>query len=132
MSLTLHFMPYSEIEFLTSSNRIRKIIGLVKENKIVLLQGRLRDQEEAELIKNTMESINQSFKGIELAVIDPQLKNADILNKIRANVINAILGDRQGLTIIGPAAVVKEIKKDPNKIELLTNDAANKKKKKKK
>jgi hypothetical protein len=36
--------------------------------------------------------------------------------------ISAVLGDRQGLTIIGPASVVKEIKKDPNKIELLTSE----------
>ena len=32
-----------------------------------------------------------------------------------------LLGNRQGLTIIGPATIIKEIKKNPNKIELLTH-----------
>jgi hypothetical protein len=39
------------------------------------------------------------------------------------------LGERQGLTIIGPASIVKEIKKDPNKIQLLTKPPAQKKRK---
>jgi hypothetical protein len=40
--------------------------------------------------------------------------------------LNLLLGNRQGMTIIGPATVVKEIKKDPNNIELLTIDGKNK------
>jgi hypothetical protein len=32
-----------------------------------------------------------------------------------------LLGNREGVTIIGPASIVKEIKRDPNKVELLTN-----------
>jgi len=31
-----------------------------------------------------------------------------------------LLGNRSGLTIIGPANVVKEIKQDPDKIQLFT------------
>jgi len=34
------------------------------------------------------------------------------------------------LTIIGPASIVKEIKKDPDKIQLLTNEKKSKKSKK--
>ena len=33
-----------------------------------------------------------------------------------------LLGDREGITIIGPASVVKEIRRDPNKIQLFTFD----------
>ncbi|MEK6874715.1 MAG: DUF2073 domain-containing protein, partial [Nanoarchaeota archaeon] len=69
--VTLHIVPYTEIEELTSLGRIRKLLNIAKENKIVLLQGRLRKEEEAELIKVTMEEINNEFKGIELAVINP-------------------------------------------------------------
>ncbi len=123
MELTLQFIPYAEIENLSGLGRIRKILNAVKENKIVLLEGRLRKEEEAELIKATMEEINKEFKGIELAVIDSSGKNSDAVRKIRHKVINMLLGDRQGLTIVGPATIVKEIKKDPNKIQLLTADS---------
>ena len=121
--VTLTVLPYTEIESLSSLSRIRKILNMAKENKIVLLQGRLKKEEEAELIKVTMEEIDRSFKGIELAVIYPtETKSASVLGAIRNNLVNSLLGDRQGLTIVGPATIVKQIKKDPKKIELLTRD----------
>jgi len=120
--LTLQFVPYSEIENLSSVGRIRKLLNIAKENRIVFLEGRLRKEEEGELIKATMEEINKDFKGIELSVIYPEKKKADILKKMKVGLINMLLGDRQGLTIIGPASVVREIKKDPDKIQLFTED----------
>lgn len=127
MGLTLEFIPYGQIEGLTSVGRIRKLLNVAKEGKIVLLQGRLRKEEEAELIKVTMEEINKDFKGIELAVIYPDAsKEVAMFKKIQRGFVNMLLGDRQGLTIIGPANVVKSIKKDPNKIELFTKDVRNK------
>ncbi|MBI2651404.1 DUF2073 domain-containing protein [Candidatus Woesearchaeota archaeon] len=124
--VTLRFVPYSEIEELGSARRVKKLIDIVKENKIVLLQGRLKKEEEADLIAITMEEVGERFKGIELAVINPEDKNMSGLRKVRNNFFGFLLGDRQGLTIIGPASIVKEIKKDPNKIELFTKEAKKK------
>lgn len=121
--VTLHFMPYTEIESLSGLGRIRKILNVAKQNKIVLLQGRLRKEEEAELIKTTMEEVNKKFKGIEIAVINPAQSAKDGLQKFKYEMFGLFFGDRQGLTIIGPANVVKSIRKDPNKIELLTLEA---------
>lgn len=121
--VTLRILPYTEIEHLSSLGRIRKVLNIAKENKIVLLQGRLKREEEAELIKTTMEEIDKTFKGIELAVIYPnESKDAGVFESIKNSLINTLLGDRQGLTIVGPATIVKQIKKDPKKIELLTQE----------
>ena len=128
--LTLQFIPFNDIVSLSSAKRINKLIEIVMQNKIVLLEGRLRKEEEKDLIEITMEKIDRKFKGIELAVIDPEVKNAGFIKKTRNNFVGMLLGDRQGFTIIGPAAVVKEIKKDPEKIELLTKDTKTKRKKK--
>jgi hypothetical protein len=125
--VTLHFMPYTEIEVLSSVGRIRKLLNIAKENKIVLLQGRLRQEEETELIKVTMEEINREFKGIELAVIHPAISRLSGFQKLKNDFISAVLGNRQGLTIIGPASVVKSIKKDPSRIELLTREGRKRK-----
>ena len=130
--LTLQFVPYSEIEYLSSVGRIRKLLNITKENRIVLLQGRLRKEEETELIKATMEEIDKDFKGIELSVIYPDKKENDLFRKVKRNFVNMLLGDRQGLTIIGPASVVREIKKDPDKIQLFTEEESNPKKRRKK
>ncbi|MBU0615223.1 MAG: DUF2073 domain-containing protein [Nanoarchaeota archaeon] len=127
--LTLQFVPYSEIEDLGPARRVKKLLDIAKENKIVLLEGRLKKEEEADLIAITMEEIDEKFKGIELAVINPQKKDMGFLRSIKAGMISMLLGDRQGFTIIGPATVVKEIKKDPDKIQLYTQENKSKRKK---
>jgi len=129
--LTLQFVPYSEIEYISSVGRIRKLLNIAKENRIVLLEGRLKKEEEAELIKATMEEINKDFKGIELSVIYPNKKESDLFKRLKRNFVNMLLGDRQGLTIIGPASVVREIKKDPDKIQLFTEEDIKPKKRRK-
>jgi len=130
--LTLQFVPYSDIETLSSVGRIRKLLNLAKENKIVLLEGRLKKEEEAELIRATMEEINKDFKGIELSVIYPESKHHELFKRLKGHVIIMLLGDRNGLTIIGPASIVREIKNDPDKIQLLTDgDKSNGKPRKK-
>ena len=125
--VTLQFVTYHEIEELGSARRVKKLIDIVKQNKIALLQGRLKKEEEADLISIAMEEFGKKFKGIELAVINPSVMENEGLKKVRNNFFNFILGDRQGLTIIGPASIVKEIKKDPNKIELFTKEGRRKK-----
>ena len=123
--LTIEFVPFFEIERLDSASRIDKLLKIVKQNKIVLLEGRLKKTEESDLIAKTMSLIDEDFRGIELAVVDhPESKDAlPMLDKLRKDIVNMILGDRQGFTIIGPANIVKEIKKDPHKIQLLTEEA---------
>jgi len=121
--VTLQFVPYGEVEQLTAVGRIRKLLNIAKANKIVLLQGRLREEEAAELIKVTMEEINKEFKGIELAVINNMKEDISGFEKFRQGMVNLLLGQREGLTIIGPASVVKKIKKDPDKIVLYTKEA---------
>lgn len=124
--VTLQFVPYTEIESLSSIGRIRKLLNIAKQNKIVLLQGRLKKDEEAELIKTTMEEINKRFKGIELAVINPS-QSSNGLQKFKYDMLGLFFGDQQGLTIIGPSSIVKSIRKDPNKIELFTAEARKRK-----
>ena len=76
-----------------------------------------------------MEEINNEFKGIELAVINPEHDNSN--TSLLQGFANLLLGDRTGFTVIGPASVVKKIKQDPNKIELLTKQTKKKKSRKK-
>jgi hypothetical protein len=121
--LTINFLPYSEIENLSSYERIKKIMNIVKEKKILVLEGRLKREEETELIKITMAQIDKGFTGIELAVIYPEEEmEKTMMSRLKTSVVGFFLGNRQGMTIIGPASIVKEIKKDPNNIELLTMD----------
>jgi hypothetical protein len=118
---SIQFLPYSEMRNLSSNERIRKILGIVLGNNILFLQGRLRAEEEARLIGDTMAMIGhiKDFKGIELAVIGGNGEEG-ILDRMRSQLIKALSkGDLGAVTIIGPATIVKEIKRNPRKIELL-------------
>ena len=129
--LTLQFVPYDEIEGLGSNERIKKLLSLVKDERIVVLEGRLRKEEEAELIRKTMEEISERFKGIELSVIYPDKRKGTLGKAIKSNIADMLLGQRQGLTILGPASLIKEIRKDPDKIQLFTQERKKGRKKKK-
>src|SRR3989344_8988588 len=118
---SIQFLPYSEIRSLDSNQRIKKILNIVLGNNILLLQGRLEAEEEARLIGDTMAIIGhvKNFKGVELAVIAGN-GNEGFFGTIRKNLVSAIAGgDIGAITIIGPATIVKEIKRNPKKIELL-------------
>lgn len=123
-TLTLQFIPYQEIEGLSSVKRVAKLLRIVKSDKIVLLEGKLKSHEEADLIRRTMEEIDAKFKGIEISVIDTLTKKEDmqLFEKLRKVVLGFILGARSGFTIIGPATIVKEIRQDPDKIQLFMSN----------
>ena len=118
---SLHIIPFSEIRDLSIGERIKKILKLVLQNKVLILQGRLRSEEEIRLIEDTMAMVDhvKSFKGIELAVIEPDIGTESIMMKIRKGIAKTLVGHHNALTIIGPASIVKEIKKDPKKLEVL-------------
>ena len=120
--VTFKFVPYYEIEALSPAKRVNKLLKIVKEYKSVIMEGRLRKQEEADLIEITMEEISPKFKGIELSVIYPDRGKQDAMQKLKGAMASALLGDRQGLTIVGPASVVKKIENNPDKIELFTRE----------
>lgn len=121
---SIQFLPYSEIRNLNSDDRIKKILNIILGNNIIILQGKLSSNEEVRLIGDTMAMMGHvpNFKGIELAVISGNGENEKFLDRFRSGIINIISkGDLGAITIIGPATIIKEIKKNPKKIELLLN-----------
>lgn len=121
LGLTLHFMPFSEISRLSSVERIKKLLKIILDNKVVVLQGRLKPEEETRLIEDTMIMIGniKGFKGVELSVIESDNADKNLFDKMRFGLAKAIAGQHDAITIIGPASIVKEMKKDPKKLEVM-------------
>jgi len=73
------------------------------------------------LIEDTMIMIGniKGFKGVELAVISPESDERTLFQKFKFGVARALVGQQDALTIIGPASIVKEMKKDPKKLEVM-------------
>jgi len=120
--LTFKYLPHREIRDLSSEERIDMILKYVKEHEIVLLEGTLRPEEETNLIAKTMESIGESFKGIEISVIHPKHRDQTFSEKLRTKIADLLLGDSYGFTLVGSADVIKEITQDPNKLQFFAED----------
>lgn len=109
-----------EIEFLSSKaagqkkTKLNSILTAVKLGKIIVLEEPLTRQEEAELISQTMNSIDSKFQGIEIATLGEQDKT------IMDSIVQLLGGKTSGLTVVGPAKLVKQIKKHPDKLKLTT------------
>ena len=118
--LSLQVLSFAEIREMNIAERVKRILHLILGNKIVIIHGRLRPEEEARLIEDTMAMVDhiKNFKGIELAVVEPNLKGESMIVKMKHGLAKRLVGDSSALTVIGPASIVKEIKKDPKKIEL--------------
>jgi len=119
--LTIQFLPYAEIEGLDSAARIKKLLEIILKNKVIILQGRLKAEEESRLIEDTMILVGKikEFKGIELAVISPNPEERKLMDKVKHGIANLLIGQTDALTVIGPASVIKEMKKDPKKLEVM-------------
>ncbi len=120
--VTFQFVPFHEVRELDSSKRVQKLFNIVKNQKIVVMEGRLRKDEETALIEHTMNQVSKAFPGIELGVIYPDKSKILGIEKLKESMLKFFLGDRQGFTVIGPASIVKRIVRNPGKLELFTTD----------
>ena len=121
--ITFKFLPYKEIEGLNTKKRIEKILSLVKENEIVLLEGRLEAEEETKLIQRTMQEVDDDFTGIEISVLHQHEMESGLFEQVKGKLIDLLLGNSYGFTLIGSAEVIKEVEQDPDKIEFFAEDA---------
>ncbi len=92
----------------------------LKENFLIIIDAKIKPEEEAKIIEKTMENINLKFKGIEISVMD--FENLEIWGKkqehkiklIFSKMSEKIFGRNRGITLIGPANLIKSIEKDPD------------------
>lgn len=110
------------IEFLTQKtlgekkDKLAFLLDSLKKQKILVFEGSLSKTEEKDLIERTMNEIDQqSFTGIEIASFGEE---SNFIQKL----IQLLGGRKSGFTVIGPANLVKEIKRDPSKLNILAGD----------
>ena len=115
MNLKIKFVPYEKFR----ENHLGKFLGELHDNTIVLIDAKLSADEEATLIKETMEKVSNHFSGIELNSLEfSNGKKLNNFDKLKNMVIERIIGKKRGLTIIGPAKTVRQIRKNPEELLL--------------
>lgn len=111
-------LSYESTKNLTSFEKISKILNIVISGDLVMIEGRLTFQEENDLITKALENVSGKFTGIEVAFLDSK-KSKSLVEKLKDSLIKFIARDRIGITVVGPSKIIKEIKMDPEKLEIL-------------
>ena len=114
-----------QIEFLTSAilsqkqgkAKIGYLIDMIKQNKILVLEDPLPNDEETALIEETMKKVSSKFPGIEIGTLGAQAPD-----DIRGQLIKLLGGKTGGLTVIGPSHLVRAMKRDPQSMSIFAAD----------
>lgn len=114
MDIEIEFITSDELGPVESQERVKQILDRVKKNKILVVEESLSPLEETMLIEKTMEEVDDKFTGIEISTLREKGSMG-----LRERLIKALGGKTGGLTVIGPAKLVKKIKKEPTKILIL-------------
>jgi hypothetical protein len=115
--LTIHYLPYHTIMLMKSSDRIELILSLLRTDRIIIIDGRLNSKDEATLIRETMSRITEEFHGIELGVLHDNARRS-IIYRAKQGIVKMLTGTSSGLTIIGPASVISEMRQYPENVVL--------------
>lgn len=118
--MKVQILSYDTVASLEQKKKIDKIIKYVERGDLVLIEGKLKAEDEIELINRTMELVNKKLKtiGVDIAYLDT-LSSKNVADKLKNYLVKILVKERFGISVIGPSNIVKEIKKDPNHIEVL-------------
>ncbi|OEC84698.1 MULTISPECIES: DUF2073 domain-containing protein [Methanobacterium] len=110
--LKMDFLSSDALSTHTSMEKISMIVERVKGGNLVVIEGGLRPEEEAELIETTMREIDiENFMGIDIYTLEKDKKALFGISKKKA----------VGLTIIGPANIMKDVNKQSNFLSMIAN-----------
>ncbi len=110
--LKMDFLSSDALSTHTSMEKISMIVERVKGGNLVVIEGGLSPEEEAELIETTMREIDiENFMGIDIYTLEKDKKALFGISKKKTI----------GLTIIGPANIMKTVKKKSNFLSMIAN-----------
>jgi len=133
MKLKMDFVSSVALNGKTGKKKINFILKKVKDGSILITDGVLRPEEEMDLIKETMRRIDDGFPGIEVCSLKKQTngfrlffeKLSDGRERVGNFMLRRITGKpsktklKTGMTLIGPAKIIKRIKKNPDSFSVL-------------
>lgn len=108
--ISVNLVSRQKLDDLTYNEKIKFILKEVKKGKILVLEQGLTPVEQADLIENTMKEIEEdTFIGVEM----------EGYGEDKPSIIQRILGvvKKPRITLIGPANLLKTIRKDSNMIQ---------------
>jgi len=133
MKLKIDFVSSVTLDSKEGKKRINFILNKVRDGSILVVNGVLTPDEEMDLIRETMRRVDDGFPGIEVCSLKKQMKGWEQFfeafgngrEKVSRSIWSGITGKEQktklktGITLIGPARIIKNIKKNPDSFSVL-------------
>lgn len=113
--LGIEFVSTKILNGMDNNEATEYLLKVIKRGDMVVLDEKLHPEQERELFKRTMELIDDDFTGIEISSI------GDSETSWKNSIIKLLGGKTTGLTVIGSAKIIKKIKNEKDKINLLAN-----------
>lgn len=111
-ALKMDFLSSDALKDRSSIEKISMIVERVKKGEVIVFEGGLEPEEEAELIETTMREIDvESFVGIDIYTLEKDESSFFGLSKKKT----------VGITIIGPANIMKQVKRKSNFISMVAS-----------
>jgi hypothetical protein len=108
--ISFNLVSRQKFQDFSSEEKLRFILKEVKKGRILVLEYGLTPTEQTSLIENTMKEIEQdTFIGVEMEGYGEDTPT--FLQKLFG------MGKRPRMTMIGPADLVKTVRKDDNMIQ---------------
>jgi len=131
--IKMDFVSATMLNDKSGKKKINFILSKVKDGSILVVDGVLKPEEEIDLIKETMRRVDDGFPGIEVCSLKKQAKGwqqffdvlSDRSEKVQDIIWRGITGKpinkglKTGLTLIGPAKIIKDVKKNPDSFSVL-------------
>lgn len=108
MGIKMDLISEDKLNSMGSMEKLRFVLDGVKSGNIVILEGGLTSEEQMKLIELTMTEVDDDFPGIEISGYPSKRGFLNLRRKTR-------------LTMIGPATVIRTIKKDKDLISTLVS-----------
>jgi len=119
--LTLQYLPYTQVRAMNSHDRIELVLSLLRTNRIIIIDGRLSSKDEAALIRETMSRISEDFRGMEFGVLHDN-KRKGLFSRVKHSLSDTLTRSSNGLTIIGPASILSEMRQYQDNVVLHFGD----------
>ncbi len=110
-SISINLVSKQKLDKLSSQEKLDFILREIRQGKVLVLEQGLTPLEQTALIEKTMKEIEEdAFIGIEMD---------GYLREDKATLFKRLFGviRKPGLTVIGPADLIKTIRKDENIIQ---------------
>ncbi|HDM67422.1 MAG TPA: DUF2073 domain-containing protein [Thermoplasmatales archaeon] len=110
-SISINLVSKQKLDKLSSQEKLDFILREIRQGKVLVLEQGLTPLEQTALIEKTMKEIEEdAFIGIEMD---------GYLAEDKATLFKRLFGviRKPGLTVIGPADLIKTIRKDENIIQ---------------